>query len=299
MAYASGLLEALIGVRAPRCYAQNEESDAVVLWLEDLVEDAGGWTLERFGQVAHDLGRFGGAYARGAPLPDWSWLSRRWLAPWVAQAAAGFHTFREELRDPLLSRLYPPEVASVMLALWEARDRILSVLARQRQILSHLDAVPANAILRHGTTYLIDWAFVGLAALGEDLAPLVGGSTMFGGPPPEHLPAIDKVAFPAYVAGLRTSGWDDDPRLVRFVYCAAAALRYCVGPTTWYVCGMNADGTPADVGGIRDLRQRAIHEDHFGLPFTEILRRTAANVRFLALALGVEALNLLPDYERA
>jgi hypothetical protein len=62
---------------------------------------------------------------------------------------------------------------------------------------------------------------------------------------------------------------------------------------------MNADGTPADVGGIRDLRQRAIHEDHFGLPFTEILRRTAANVRFLALALGVEALNLLPDYERA
>jgi hypothetical protein len=48
LAYASGLLARLTGVAAPRCFAQGENADGVVLWLED-VDGGGGWTVERYG----------------------------------------------------------------------------------------------------------------------------------------------------------------------------------------------------------------------------------------------------------
>jgi hypothetical protein len=96
-----------------------------VLWLEDLGDgDGGGWSLERYSLVARGLGQFGGACAGNRPVPDWPWLSRGWLASWVEQAAAGFEVFADAVRDPLLARLYPPQVAAVMVELWQARGRI-------------------------------------------------------------------------------------------------------------------------------------------------------------------------------
>jgi hypothetical protein len=295
LVYASGLLAGLAGVTAPRCFAQGEDAGGVALWLEDLADgDGGGWTLERFGLVARALGRLGGAQAGGRPVPDWPWLSRGFLASWVEQGAAGFEVFAEAVRDPLLARLYPPEVAAVMVELWQERGRICAILAGWPQVLGHLDAVPANVIVRGGQTHLIDWAFAGRAAPGEELAPLVAGSGLFGGLPAGHLAAIDRVAFPAYLDGLRAAGWAGDPARVRFAYCAAAALRFCVSVTTWLVCGIHPDGSSADVGGLRDPGQRALFEDFFQRPFAEIQREHAASFRFLATRLGAEALDVLP-----
>jgi len=295
LAYASGMLAELAGVAAPRCFAQREEADGVVLWLEDLA-DGGEWTVERYGLVARDLGQLGGAYAGGRPVPDWAWLSRGFLASWVEQAAAGFEVFAEAVRDPLLAALYPPEVAAVMVELWHARGRLCAVLSDWRQVLGHLDAVPANVIVRGGRTYLIDWAFAGQAAPGEELAPLVAGSGLFGGLPAEQMAAIDRVAFPAYLDGLRAAGWAGDPARVRFAYCAAAALRFCVAVTTWLVRGINPDGSPADMGGLRNPGQRALFESFFGRPFAEVQQEQAASFRFLATVLGAEALELLPRF---
>ena len=297
LAYACGLLAELAGVAAPRCFAHSQDAGGVVLWLEDLADgDGGGWTVERYGLVARGLGQLGGACASGRPVPDWPWLSQGFLASWVEQAAAGFEVFAEAVRDPLLARLYPPEVAAVMIELWQARGRICAILVGWPQVLGHLDAVPSNVIVRGGRTYLIDWAFLGRAAPGEELAPLVAGSGLFGGLPAGHLPAIDRVAFPAYLDGLRAAGWSGDPARVRFAYCAAAALRYCVAVTTWLVCGINPDGSSADVGGLRDPGQRALWETFFGRPFAEVQQETAANFRFLATGLGREALEQLPHF---
>lgn len=293
LAYTSGLLAGLTGVAAPRCFAQGEDADGVVLWLEDL--DGGGeWTVERYGLVAHALGQLAGACAGGRTAPDWPWLSQGLLAGWVEQAAAGFEVFAEAVRDPLLARLYPPEVAAVMVELWQARRRICAILASWPQVFGHLDATPANVIVRGGQAYLIDWAFTGRAAPGEELAPLVAGSGLFGGLPAGHLPAIDRVAFPAYLDGLDAAGWAGDPARVRFAYCAAAALRFYVAPTTWLVRGINPDGTSADVGGLRNPGQRALFEAFFARPFAEIQQEQAASFRFLAAGLGAEALALLP-----
>jgi hypothetical protein len=297
LAYASGLLAELAGVAAPRCFAQSEDAGGVVLWLEDLADaDGGGWAVERFGLVARGLGQLGGAHAGGRPVPDWPWLSQGWLASWVEQAAAGLEAFAEAVRDPLLARLYPPEVAAVMVELWQARGRICAILADWPQVLAHLDASPANVIVRDGQTYLIDWGFMGRAAPGEELAPLVAASGLFGGLPNEHLPAIDRAAFPAYLDGLRAAGWAGDPARVRFAYCATVALRYCVALTTWMVCGINPDGTSADVGGLRNPGQRALHETFFGRPFAEVQQELAAMFRFAATDLGREALEQLPRF---
>jgi hypothetical protein len=295
LAYACGLLAGLAGVAAPRCFVQREEPGGVVLWLEDLADgDGGRWTLERYGLVARGLGLLGGADADGPPVPEWPWLSQGLLASWVEQGAAGFEVFAEAARDPLLARLYPPEVAAIMVQLWQARGRICDILAGRPQVLGHLDAVPANVIVRDGRTYLIDWAFMGRAAPGEELAPLAAGSGLFGGLPAEHMAAIDRVAFPAYLDGLRAAGWAGDPAHVRFAYCAAAALRYCVAVTTWLVRGINPDGTSADVGGLRNPGQRTLFESFFGRPFAEVQQQFAATFRFLATCLGTEALELLP-----
>jgi hypothetical protein len=221
----------------------GEDADGVVLWLEDLGGgDGGGWTLGRYALVARALGQLGGGCAGGRPVPGWPWLSRGLLASWVEQAAAGFAVFAEAVRDPVLARLYPPEVATAMVELWQARGPICAILAGWPQVLGHLDATPANVIVRGGRACLIDWAFAGRAAPGEELAPLVAGSGLFGGLPAGHMPAIDRVAFPAYLDGLRAAGWAGDPARVRFAYCAAAALRFCVGVTTWLVRGINPDG---------------------------------------------------------
>jgi hypothetical protein len=294
LAYSSGLLAELAGVAAPRCLAQSEQADGVVLWLEDLADgDGGDWTVERYGLVARGLGQLD-AHAGGRAAPDWPWLSRGFLASWVEQAAAGFEVFAEAVRDPLLARLYPPEVTAVMVELWQARRHICAILAGWPQVLGHLDTAPANVIVRGGQTYLIDWAFVGRAALGEELAPLTAGSGLFGGLPAEHMAAIDRVAFPAYLDGLRAAGWAGDPAHVRFAYCAAAALRFAVAATTWLVCGINPDGTSADVGGLRDPGQRALFESFFGRPFAEVQHEFAASFRFLVTGLGREALEQLP-----
>jgi hypothetical protein len=42
----------------------------------------------------------------------------------------------------------------------------------------------------------------------------------------------DRVAYLAYLDGRRAAGWAGDPAQVRFAYCAAAALRFCVAVTT-------------------------------------------------------------------
>jgi hypothetical protein len=295
LAYASGLLAELAGAAAPLCFAQSEEPGGVVLWLEDLADgDGARWTAERYALVARGLGSLGGAHASSPPVPDWPWLSQGLLASWVELGAAGFEAFTEAARDPLLARLYPPKVAAIMVELWQARRRICDILAGWPQVLGHLDAVPANVIVRDGRTYLIDWAFMGRAAPGEELAPLTAGSGLFGGLPAEHMAAIDQVAFPAYLDGLRTAGWAGDPARVRFAYCAAAALRYCVAVTTWLVCGINPDGTSADVGGLRDPGQRTHFEGSFGRPIAEVQQEFAASFRFLATRLGTEALELLP-----
>jgi hypothetical protein len=72
------------GIAAPRHLGISEFRDGTCwLWLEDIRDDLEQWTLEDFGRVARDIGRFNGAYFAGTPRPQYLWLSSNWIRSYV------------------------------------------------------------------------------------------------------------------------------------------------------------------------------------------------------------------------
>ncbi|MEV6980449.1 hypothetical protein AB0M95_04210 [Sphaerisporangium sp. NPDC051017] len=69
---------------------------------------------------------------------------------------------------------------------------------------------------------LLDWAFVGDGALGEDVGNLVPDSVFDLLLPHQELDHLDARATQAYLDGLADAGWTGDARLVRLGICASA-----------------------------------------------------------------------------
>ena len=249
LAYQSGMLERLAvagdrsgaGVRVPRCYGVDERSDeSVWIWLEALDDTRvkPPWSRETFAHVARHLGRLNGAAfsldtAEAAPpRPDHEWLSRGWLRSWLARwstVTAGALD-PQSWSDPRVRRAFPDPDASLasMQRLAGAQQELLGALDRLPQALSHLDAFSRNVILlgENAPPVLIDWAYLGLAALGEEVAQLVAGTILFGDADRHTAREIGAAALEAYLEGLGDAGWSGDPEVVRFGYAAAAPLRW-------------------------------------------------------------------------
>src|SRR5438309_4827997 len=110
-----------------------------------------------------------------------------------------------------------------MIRLHEDRERFLFLLESLPRTLCHLDVWPHNLIARGDEdTVLLDWAFVGDGALGEDIGNLVPDSVFDLFLPAKLLPELDAAVFGSYVAGLRDAGWEGDERVVRLGMCASA-----------------------------------------------------------------------------
>jgi hypothetical protein len=235
LAYQSGLLANLpAGVRAPRCYGTEERPDGSAwIWLEDVTDTYGSpWPLERYALAARHVGQFNGAYLAGRPIPDVPWLSSgggrsdfEWLGPNLERVRAlGDHPLirREWLDESMLDR---------SLRLWRERQSFFSALGRLPRTLGHLDFFRLNLFAARSPdgseeTVAVDWARLGMAAVGEDLVPLVCASPLFGHEHVDRVRELGESCFAAYVAGLRDAGWRGDPGLVRLGY-SAGVLRYC------------------------------------------------------------------------
>jgi hypothetical protein len=235
-AYESGFLRQLPGgLVAPRCLAVREvEPGLVALWLDDIIEPAGDWTIADYGVAATTLGRFAGAYLSGRPAPNVAWLSRHWLRDYVEYNAPTIELIRHSLGHPLVRRTFPPDVLTALMTTWDERSWYLDQLDRLPRTLCHMDAFRRN-LFRTGdlggeSTMAIDWAFTGHGAVGEDLAPLVVASLALGGPGTEVAAGLERAAIEGYLSGLASSGVDVDERLVRHGYALAATLRYSIGP---------------------------------------------------------------------
>lgn len=211
-AYESGLLERLGGgLRAPHLLASFDRPDGTVaLWLEDVrAEPAAAWPLERYGLGARHLGRAQGALAQDPP--EEPWLSRRWLRKYLA------------LRAEDIERHLPAGPAR---AVWEARERILRALERAPRTLGHLDLYAANVFGDARETILVDWAYCGLAALGEDAGNLPVDSLLDGFVPAGQGGDLVRAVWDGYAAGLVESGWAGDLDAVRNVFVTATALKF-------------------------------------------------------------------------
>jgi hypothetical protein len=201
-AYESELLPdgALRAARCERVVERGNVSGALV--LEDLGgSPATGWPLERYGPAARELGRWQGSFRS---LPDERWLSRDWLRAYLERRA------EECAAEPL----------------WDDREALLAALDRVPRTLCHLDFWPRNLFDDGGATVAIDWAFVGLGAVGEDAGNLVPDSVLDGFVPPERIDELHDLVWAEYLAGLRDSSWPGEERDARLGFCVGAALKY-------------------------------------------------------------------------
>lgn len=238
LAYQSGQLTDLPGgLASPRFFGGHEFSDKVVgLWLEDIADAVGSnWPLEQYGLVARHLGQFNGAYLGKQGLPAWPWLSQKWLRAHVAlQSASSADRFSQTLDDPTVRRWFIDGDARRTLRLWEEREMFLDALDHLPQTLLHYDAFRRNLFARHEEngreqTVAVDWTYVGIGAIGEELVSLVHASLSFSEVAMAAAKQLEKICYEGYLEGLKEAGWQGDSRLVRLGYTAGSAMCFGIG----------------------------------------------------------------------
>ena len=274
LAYQSGLLEDLPGkIRAPRCYEVIEQAaQEVWLWLEEIVDDRKGkWSLDQYGTVARHVGEFNGIFIENTSAFSHPWMTKCHLRSWVGTDAPILPP--EILAHPLVAHYLPNSIYGWMQRVWLEHNAWLDLIERQPQTLSHLDVFRRNAFARLNLqndllTVLIDWAFVGSAALGEEIVPLVAGSVNFLEFDSAQIQVLDQIVFDSYLEGLRFAGWQGDPRLVRFAYAAGSVLKFSVG--VYGVAFMVANES-----------QQPVLQQIFGHPVEELVDVWGRTLRFL------------------
>jgi hypothetical protein len=227
------------GVRGPRLLGRFERGDgAIALWLEDVDGRSGAdLSLDDFAGFARRLGEAQGRIAAAAAI-EAPWASRGFLGEYLeARPVAPGSTWRLEADDP---RWDLPAMAAVdrplraeLIRLQREREWFLDRVEGAPRTLAHLDVWPSNVFVRPtGEVVLIDWAFAGEGALGEDIGNLVPDAVFDLLHPPTILDDLDRTVFAGYVDGLRRGGWDGDERVVRLAMCASA-VKY-----DWIAAGM-------------------------------------------------------------
>jgi hypothetical protein len=241
-AYRSGWLDDLPGgLATPHSFGVNEHPDGTCwIWLEDVTDDIGShWPLEHYGIVARHLGQFNGAYLGDRPLPSWPWLSSGWWRKYIAESAPAIPLIRNSLDHPLVRREWPGDASDRLSCLWEERDVFLDALDRLPQTICHFDLFRRNLFAQKPAgggyhTVVIDWAFAGHGAIGEELVPLILANIGFQEVDLAQAQELEDIVFEGYLEGLSNAGWQGDPLQVRLGY-AAASLRYGFGDLDWFM----------------------------------------------------------------
>jgi aminoglycoside/choline kinase family phosphotransferase len=112
---------------------------------------------------------------------------------------------------------------------WEEREVFYQALENLPQVFCHRDVFGRNLIDQQGETVLIDWAYAGIGALGEELTPLVQATYLWHEVGKEAYKELEEGVLYGYLEGLRQAGWQGDAKWVRLGYAASSALRYTTG----------------------------------------------------------------------
>jgi hypothetical protein len=239
LVFQSGILRDWDGGLVPvQCYGVSAPTPASVwLWLKDVQEtDDILWNLDRHILAAHHFGEFNGAHVGKKLIKVFPWLNQSFIGQYLSTFASlgiGDLVRNPTLwAHPVVKRAFPLPVAGRILRVLENNDKILSKLTTQPQTLSHQDTDRRNLFARQRAggqtqTVAIDWGFLGLAAVGEDLGNQVFGNLFHLEVDASEAHPYQEAAFEAYLEGLGEAGWQGNLEGVRFA-CAAQALTYIV-----------------------------------------------------------------------
>ena len=197
---------------------------AADLWLEDVVGTPGtAFTLDDHAALATALGRWQAAGPWVTP-----WTSRGFLRAYSADKVVPWQVLDDDAAwgRPLIRETWPAGLRDGWARLLAHREQLLDVMEHLPRTRSHLDLWVSNQIRRpDGHVVLLDWAFLGDGALGEDLGNHVPDAVFDLFWPAEALPELDHTCFEAYLAGLREAGWRADERQVR-LGVVASCVKY-------------------------------------------------------------------------
>lgn len=210
--------EAGIGMQPAR--VELGDPEGLLLWLDWADgRTADALTLDDNVALAAGLGRW---QARG-PL-DRPWTSRRFLRSYAgaqvatAQADGAFALVDDDAawKQPLITENWPDDLRRRWQALIAGTERLYDLMEALPRTLAHLDVWAMNVIRRaDGVPVLLDWAFTGDGAIGEDIGNAIpdGCFDLFW--PADRVRELDEAMTTAYVEGLREGGWRGDPRVAR------------------------------------------------------------------------------------
>ena len=225
------------GLAVPQCFLAEEIPNGCWLWLED-IEDmfARQWPVSHYAIAAQHLGRFNGQYLAGREIPDLPFLvshKQRIRAVEKSILESDIWSRLPALREQtaILQRGWPAGLLEDFHRIWLDRAQFSQALDTLPKTLKHGDTGHRNLFARPSPdgsieTVAIDWAFIGISSIGEDLASLVVSTVTWFGVPPSQLTELEQVTFEGYLRGLKETGWRGDPQAVRLGYTAYTALQF-------------------------------------------------------------------------
>ncbi|GAE06408.1 hypothetical protein JCM10914_2565 [Paenibacillus sp. JCM 10914] len=231
--FASDILEELPNcikvIKVPRCYLVEEQCDDTIwIWMEQ-IEGTYATNMDQFFFIARQLGQWNGAYMTGyTALPQYDWLCQAWLKSWTTA-----------------SLKYAPDVETYIngtsndqvRAMWiwyqnliHKLDEMLHSLEQLPRVLAHQDLSQMNMFIVEGVNAnsqlaLIDWQFMSISGVGEDLGKLFGVNMSLGIIQQEQYDEFQTTLYDSYLEGLRAVGWQGEECLVRYGFCLSMALR--------------------------------------------------------------------------
>ncbi|HEX9065536.1 MAG TPA: hypothetical protein VF843_10535 [Streptosporangiaceae bacterium] len=273
------------GVAAPSCLGADVRDHDAVLLLEWVTGEPGElWPVTAagapgYGQAAEALGRAQAPFLLGRERPAFSWLSRQFLREYSSEKPADWTLLDDDetWAHPVVRRTFPGGLRDDVLFVHAHRERLFQISESLPRTLCHLDFWPKNVFGRaSGGIVLIDWSFAGDGAIGEDAGNLVPDAVFDHFVSAERMPELERAIYEGYLAGLRSAGWDDDPRLVRLGMWSSA-VKY-----DWL-----AALTLSQVGQERQLRYGGAGEIDADFKFGERSRALRYNARWARQAIDL------------
>jgi hypothetical protein len=232
-AYESGFAAAAFadsGIRPPRLLSVDTREDGCVeLWLEDVAGPSGfDLSPERLGRFGYELGAGQARWVGRVPSPaEVPWLSRRWLAQYLRNGPGNNVRVEDSDWDAPAATAWSAGTRRTLRSLFESRFRVLAATEAFPRTLCHLDVWPANLIEdAAGASVLIDWAFVGEGAVGEDPANLIVDSVTDGLMDIGLLPAVADAVTTGYIEGLSDGGRHGSADEARAAIAVCAVAKY-------------------------------------------------------------------------
>ena len=217
------------GIVAPALLDASFADNEIILLLEYVDGRPGEqWDIADYALAARAMGRAHGHQLSSAALPEQPWFSRGFLRDYSGSKPVDWALLNDDHAwdQPLVRRNFPPELREAAIWLHTSSDRLYAIAETLPRVVCHLDFWTKNLIKRSdGRFVLLDWAFVGDGAIGEDIGNLVPDAAFDHFIAAESLPDLELAVVEAYTDGLAESGLREDPRLVEIGMCASA-IKY-------------------------------------------------------------------------